>query len=62
VAGWQLYGGEGLMHGVFVLASEFAIEWDKLWMTVSFIFVMIYCAKLNLRKRILLLTQFVKKI
>jgi hypothetical protein len=21
------------MHGVYVLASEFAIEWDKLWMT-----------------------------
>jgi hypothetical protein len=39
------------MHGVYVLASKFAIEWDKLWMTVSFIFLMIYGAKLNSKKR-----------
>jgi hypothetical protein len=28
VAGWQFQGGEGLMHDMYVLASEFAIEWE----------------------------------
>jgi hypothetical protein len=60
VAGWQFQGGEGMMHDMYVLASEFAIEWDKFWMTVSFIFLIVYCAKLNCRKRILLLMQFEK--
>jgi hypothetical protein len=49
------------MHVMYVLASEFAIKWDKFWITVSFIFLMVYCAKLNCRKRILLLMQFEKK-
>jgi hypothetical protein len=49
---WQPGRSTEVMHVVFVLASEFSIEWDKLWMIVSFIFLIVNCAKLNSRKRI----------